>query len=70
MAIETRQIRRHRGHRIAVIQIAGTWNAIVYAPDGAIVTADPEGASTQEATIKAMHAIDGELARRSRGDEG
>ena len=63
MNLETRQSRTYRGHRIVVVQLGETWDGIVYAPpDWSIVAAGIEGASTQEAMVKAMRLVDVKLS--------
>jgi hypothetical protein len=59
MSPETRQSRAYRGYRIVVLQLGETWDAIVYAPpDWSIFAKDIEGASAQEAIVKAMRIVD------------
>jgi hypothetical protein len=59
MSPATRQSRTYRGYRIVVLQLGETWNGILYAPPNwSIVAADIDGASAQEAIVKAMRVVD------------
>jgi hypothetical protein len=58
MSPETRQSRTYRCYRIVVLQLGETWDAIVYAPPNWSIVADIEGASAQEAMVKAMRVVD------------
>jgi hypothetical protein len=53
----------HRGHRITVVEIGRTWDAIVYAPDRSILVSGIEGGTAQEAKVKAMRFVDAEIAK-------
>ena len=70
MGPETRQSRTYRGHRIVVVQLGETWDGIVYAPPDWSIAAGIEGASAQEAMVKAMRVVDAKLLAGRTGPEG
>jgi hypothetical protein len=52
----------HHGHRIVVHPDGAMWNAIVYAPSGAIMSVDLEGETARDAKARAMKFVDARLA--------
>jgi hypothetical protein len=53
------------------LQLGETWDDIDYGPpDWGIVAASIEGASAQEAMVKAMRVVDAKLSAARTGPEG
>ena len=58
-----RRSRFYRGHRIVLLKLGMTWNAIVYAPHGsAIVEKDIMAATELDAMARAMRVVEARLA--------